>query len=131
VTWRFKWASLTSIYPHTFIDNPQIIVATLGQTINQRNSSSVAQNFSTDFASVKGTKIKLVLLKYLSIQEVSFLTVLETPALEELEIEFKESSDNGRTKTDFLLRSNCKLFVLNSSGIDISVPTEILIHAES
>ncbi len=91
----------------------------------------MAQNFSTDFASVKGTKIKLVLLKYLSIQEVSFLTVLETPALEELEIEFKESSDNGRTKTDFLLRSNCKLFVLNSSGIDISVPTEILIHAES
>ena len=57
------------------------------------------------------------------------LTVLETPALKELEIEFEYGSNDARKTIDFLLRSNCKLSELSLKGLELGAHCqEILLH---
>jgi len=73
--------------------------------------------------------IKLPCLEYLCIQGAFLLTILETPALKELEIEFDASGSNDAgTTIDFLLRSNCQLSVLSLKYLGLRVHKEVLLH---
>jgi hypothetical protein len=129
VGWRFNWASLTSIHLRSFEDSPRLIVTTLRQAIDLEEFSLDGAKFGeTDWGNIGDTAIiKLPHLKYLSVRELFFLTILETPALEELKIDFNDqNSDSARIMIEFLLRSNCELSRLSSSGIKLPVLTEIL-----
>jgi len=119
--WRFNWVPLTSIRLSSFSDSPQLIITALRQAINlEEFSLSDTKFWDTDWENIGDIAIiKLPRLKYLWVKELS--------ALEELKIEFKESnSDNARIMIEFLLRSNCELYRLSSSGIKLPVLTEIL-----
>ena len=129
VRWRFNWASLTSIHLRSFEDNPQLIITTLRQAIVLEEFSLEGIKYrDTDWENVGDIAIiKLPRLKYLSLRELFFLTILETPALEELKFEFKKDNpDDARIMMEFLLRSNCELSRLSSSGFELPVLTEIL-----
>ena len=119
--WRFNWASLTSIHLLSIRDSPQLIVAILRQAINLEEFSLGNTAFwGTDWENIGGAKLPR--LKYLSVEELFFLTILETPALEELRIETMEDYPyNVRIVIEFLLRSNCELSRLSSSGFELPV----------
>ncbi|KAF8320149.1 hypothetical protein F5887DRAFT_1217923 [Amanita rubescens] len=127
--WRFNWALLTSIHLSSFSDSPQLVINILRQAINlEEFSLNDTKPFHADWENIGDTAIiKLPRLKYLSVRESFFLTILETPALEELKISFKEgNSDIARIMIEFLLRSNCDLSRLTSRDIKLPVLTEIL-----
>ncbi len=132
VGWRFNWTSLTGIHLSSFSDNPQLIINTLRQAINLEEFSLDDTEFwDTNWENIRDTAIiKLPRLKYLSVEELFFLTILETPALEELKIEFEdqdENPDDARVMIEkFLLRSNCELSRLSSTDIELPVLIEVL-----
>ena len=131
VDWKFNWASLTSLHLCSFSDSPHLIITTLRQAINLEEFSLDDTAFwDIDWANIGDTAtIQLPRLKYLSVEELFFLTILETPALEELKIEVEEDKpDNTRIVIEFLLRSNCELSRLSSSYINLPVLIEILTY---
>jgi len=127
--WKFNWASLTSIHLKSS-DSPQTIIATLQQTVNLKALNIGGTIFDPDPAHVNVKTIKLPRLEYLSIEGVFLLTILETPALKELEIAFDPdgSNNDARTTVDFLLRSNCELSVLSLEDLELWAPKEVLLH---
>ncbi len=127
--WKFNWASLTSLHLRSS-DSPQTIITTLQQTINLEALDIGGTIFDPDPAHVNVKTIKLPRLEYLSIEGVFLLTILETPALKELEIAFDPdgSNNDARTTVDFLLRSNCELSVLSLEDLELWAPKEVLLH---
>ncbi len=132
--WRFNWAQLTSIHLCWFSDSPQLIITTLRQAINlEEFTLDGTKSGDTDWENIGDTAIiRLPRLKYLAIRASFFLTILRTPALEELMIEFKEeNSDNARIMAEFLRKSKCELSRLSVRGVKLLVLAAILSHAES
>ncbi|KAF8320150.1 hypothetical protein F5887DRAFT_367995 [Amanita rubescens] len=130
--WRFNWARLTSLHLCWFSDSPQLIITTLRQAINlEEFTLDGTKSGDTNWENIGNTgMIRLLRLKYLAIRASFFLTILKTPALEELMIEFKEeNSNNARTMIEFILRSGCDLSRLSLRGIKLPVLTEILSYA--
>jgi len=125
--WKFNWASLTSIHLKSS-DSPQTIIATLQQTVNLKALNIGGTIFDPDPAHASVKTIKLPYLEYLCIEGAFLLTILETPALKELEIEFDASSNGAGTTIDFLLRSNCELSVLSLKHLGLRAQKEVLLH---
>ncbi|KAF8330528.1 hypothetical protein F5887DRAFT_1287175, partial [Amanita rubescens] len=126
--WKFNWASLTSIHLRSS-DSPQTIITALHQTVNLEALNIGSTIFDPDPAHMNAKTIKLPCLEYLCIEGAFLLTILETPALKELEIEFDESDSNNARKTiDFLLRSNCELSVLSLQDLELRAHKEVLLH---
>ncbi|KAF8330537.1 hypothetical protein F5887DRAFT_1287177 [Amanita rubescens] len=126
--WKFNWASLTSIHLRSS-DSPQTIIATLQQTVNLEALNIGSTIFDPDLAHMNAKTIKLPCLECLCIEGAFLLTILETPALKKLEIEFEESDPNNARKTiDFLLRSNCELSVLSLKHLALRAHKEVLLH---
>jgi len=129
--WRFNWAQLTSIHLCWFSDSPQLIITTLRQAINlEEFTLDGTKSGDTDWENIGDTAIiRLPRLKYLAIRASFFLTILRTPALEELMIEFKEeNSDNARIMAEFLRKSKCELSRLSVRGVKLLVLAAILSH---
>ena len=125
-TWKFNWASLTSIHLQS-PDDLQTIITTLQQTVNLKSLRIASTFFDRDTAHTK--TIKLPCLENLSIEGASLLMILETPALKRLKIEFQHDSNNARKTVDFLLRSNCELSELSLEGLQLGAHCqEILLH---
>src|SRR6266550_482034 len=129
--WRFNWAQLTSTHLCWFSDSPQLIITTLRQAINlEEFTLDGTKSGDTDWENIGDTAIiRLPRLKYLAIRASFFLTILRTPALEELMIEFKEeNSDNARIMAEFLRKSKCELSRLSVRGVKLLVLAAILSH---
>ncbi|KAF8330536.1 hypothetical protein F5887DRAFT_1287176 [Amanita rubescens] len=126
--WKFNWASLTSLHLR-YSDSPQTIITTLQQTINLEALDIESTNFDPDPTHVNAKTIKLPYLEYLSIEGVFLLTILETPALKELEIAFDAGGSNdARTAINFFLRSNCELSVLSLENLELWAHKQVLLH---
>ena len=137
LTFRFNWASLTSVHLHS-IDGDDVISA-LRQTINLETFIA-DELLYTDRVNAEETKIiKLPRLKHLSIHGAFLLTILEAPALKELKIKFEEEWDPDEEEpleeselasrtVAFFLRSRCELSKFSSESLGSPALTDILTH---
>ncbi|KIL63785.1 hypothetical protein M378DRAFT_163964 [Amanita muscaria Koide BX008] len=104
-TWKFPWATLTSFCLVPTSGNvydllPVLMEMTQLEKLEVRNKYKVNQ--------VSGEIITLPHLKRLDVQEIGWLSILETPSLEHLSIEIDLSSDVPKA-VGFLRRSCCSL----------------------
>ena len=123
---RFNWSSLTIVDFQQSLDIPRNILPTLKETVNL-----VELIIEHEFpAGLESELIHLPHLKSLSVDNVAFLTCLDTPFLQQLKIDYYLTSSNNLHSTDvigaFLARSGIKLSTLVTKHGPAATVTEIL-----
>ena len=113
--WQFKfnWSSLTVVNFQESLDSPKNILHTLREIINLVELT-IDHEFPDGLDSEGHRLIHLPRLEDLSITDEAFLTILETPSLQQLRISYHYSQclDSAGIITVFLRRSGIKLSTL-------------------
>ena len=128
---KFNWLSLTVIVFRQRFSTLKNFLPILRETINLVELS-INHDFPEDSDSKEGRLIHLPHLERLFISEVAFLTILETPSLQRLKIDFSncfrsEGLDEVETIGAFLRRWEIKLSALIVEGGHATTIKKILL----
>ena len=130
--WEFNWSSLTILCIIGFQHRIGKTLAILQKTVNlvELTFGDVLYH---DIGPTSGI-IHFPHLEYLSIMGIEFLTILKTPALRRLEVQFREIGDsissiiNVDKMADFLCKSQLRLTVVDDTS---KMNNKILLHTST